>query len=362
MSLILPQPLAGALGVASGIGAAVNTAGFILSNLGGTPQPGQVPGQFPVTLGSITLQGFEVPEKAPWGGAQALTVHKLIGGARVIDAMGVDDRTIQLKGLFLSPDADDRARAVDVLRKAGQPVAFSYGAHVYLVVIKSFTPDFARPDRQEYSLELEVLQDLTQPLQAADPSDDDDFAAGLGGLVGGAASLLGGALGVVGGVFATVNAAAAAVTVAVATANGLIGAVSLGIPSALANFSLAVGSMIGAVSGGIAGPVFTGISTPLSAAGRISASSADNLALMLGPIVAAQQMLALLVATPQSQGFFDTYLAGVPVPGGVQAGANPATAAANLTLSAAVTTAYAQIQQIQAQLAVMQSIIENTGP
>jgi hypothetical protein len=67
-------------------------------------------------------------------------------------------------------------------------------------------------------------------------------------------------------------------------------------------------------------------------------------------------------STPQSQGFFDTYLAGVAVPGGVQAGANPATAAANLTLSAAVTTAYAQIQQIQAQLAVMQSIVESTGP
>ena len=50
-----------------------------------------VSGVAPVILGPIALQGFEVPESITIGGAQRLAIHRLPGGARVIDALGPDD-------------------------------------------------------------------------------------------------------------------------------------------------------------------------------------------------------------------------------------------------------------------------------
>ena len=349
---ILPQPLASALAPVTGLTAALNTAAFAF---GATGSPSQTIGQFPVVLGTVALQGFEVPDSAPWGGAQALTVHKLIGGARIIDAMGVDDRAISLKGTFLSPDADARALQIDKLRKAGQSVPFSYANHVYLVVIKEFLPAFERPDRVPYTLTLEVLQDQTQPAAIIPLSDDELFGAGLLGLATGGLALLGGLLAVAEQGFATIAAAAAAVDAAIAAAEALNAAASLGILSAVTQQQAAIAALLAAVAGGISGPVIASISLPLQQGGSISASSTDALALMLAPLAAAQAMVAAALD------YADDYLAGLPVFGGV-AGSSVALAAARLTTAAALAEAYAELQAIQAQLIVMQRIIATTGP
>lgn len=44
-----------------------------------------------LTLGPVLFQDFEVPEKISVGGEHSLVVHKLVGRARVVDAMGRDD-------------------------------------------------------------------------------------------------------------------------------------------------------------------------------------------------------------------------------------------------------------------------------
>lgn len=353
---LLPQPLTGIAAGISGIGAGINTAAFIIGGLAGTGSPGETQGQFPVSLGTIAFKGFEVPEAASWGGAQALTIHKLVGGARVIDAMGPDDRAIKLKGTFLSADADARALRIDAYRKTGTPVGFLYANHLYSVVIKAFEPDYKRPDHIPYSLELEVLKDLTQPPMAPPLSAGTLFGLSLGALASAAAALTGGLLAVVGESFATVEAAFAAATAAIGTAESLAAAASLGIASAISQQQAAISALLAAVAGGIAGPAVSGTSAPLAIGGSIEATSADNLAAMLAPILAAQALVQAALD------YGETYLAALPVLGGVAAGAQPGVAAADLTGAAALMQAYAVLLQIQAELANMQRLIETTGP
>jgi hypothetical protein len=285
-------------------------------------------------------------------------VHKLIGGARVIDAMGVDDRAITLKGTFLSPDADQRALQVDVMRKAGQPVPFAWYSHVYTVVIKSFQPEFQRPDRVPYSLTVEVLQDQTQPIGSPDPSDDDLFGGTLTAIGTALAGLTGGGslLPIVVATVSTGAAALASVEAAIGQAQSAAPAAALGVPVAMTSLQGAAAALIGSVAGGIGGPILSGLTAALAVGGSVSSSSAANLAAMAA---AATQGRALLAP---ALGFGDAYLSSIPSLGGVVAGSAPAVNAAALTTATAVATALPALRQLDANLGVQQQIIARTRP
>lgn len=321
----------------------------------GIGQPGFGSGQFAVTLGSVTLQGFEVPDEAPWGGEQALTVHKMIGGARVIDAMGRDDRLVEIKGLFLSPDADSRAQQIDAMRKAGLPVIWSYGSHVYSVVIRAFLPNFKQLGRIPYHLKLEILIDYSQPSALVELSIDDQFSDAILTVGSLCTGLLGGLLGVASLVFSTAALALSAVNAAIGIATGLVPGFLVGLPVPLAGMQVQLALMIGAVSSGVAGPVVAQIEAAIAIGGSIAASSADNIAAAVAQVVAAQQMTAAAIA------FSETILSYQAVTGGIAPGQNPTQNAGNLVIFAAVTAAEAQMQALQAQLAVMQELLQGQG-
>jgi hypothetical protein len=341
---ILPQ----AIGTALAIGNSLQAGG------GFGQAPGQGAGQFPVTLGTVTLQGFEVPDSAPWGGGQALTVHKLIGGARVIDAMGVDDRAMTIRGTFLSPDADDRALQVDVMRKAGLPVPFSWSNHVYLVVIKAFEPEYQRPDRVPYALTLEILQDSTQPPASPDPSDDDLFNASLASIGQSLSSLAANPLVAAVQVFQSASAAISSVTASIALATSFGPAAALGLPSALSGLQTSIGMVIGGVAAGIGGPVISAVNGALAIAGSVSTAAAADLAAIDTAIGQGQAILAPAI------GFADGFLSNVANLGGIAIGAAPAVAAASLTTVTGLATALPMLQQIAANLTTMQQIASRT--
>lgn len=79
----------------------------------------------PVVIGGMVLTGLEVPDALVVGGRQNLVVHRLLGGGRVIDALGNDPDRLTLHGRFVGPEAQARAQAVERMRMAGAPVAFS---------------------------------------------------------------------------------------------------------------------------------------------------------------------------------------------------------------------------------------------
>ncbi len=144
-----------------------------------------------LTLGDFEFSRLEIPEKIPFGGEQHLVVHELVGGIRVIDAMGRQDAPLEWSGLFMGQNALERARYLDGLRIAGKSLVLTWDEFLYEVVIASFKADFERFYQVPYRISCTVLQDLSIPVTTiADPGIDDligddmNTANGLGDLIG----------------------------------------------------------------------------------------------------------------------------------------------------------------------------------
>lgn len=95
-----------------------------------------------VTLGTLTFDNIEAPEKIQSGGSQQLVVHKYPGGSRTIDAMGADDRDIQFQGFLLGPTAWDRAQELDGMRSEGGVQTLTWADQSRDVVIKDVAIDY----------------------------------------------------------------------------------------------------------------------------------------------------------------------------------------------------------------------------
>jgi hypothetical protein len=95
-------------------------------------------------LGPVSFRELELPGRIEFGGRQQLAIHRLPGGARVIDAMGRDDTAVTWSGIFSGSDAAERARLLDLLRAEGMVVPLAWDAFSYLVVIEHFAAAYER--------------------------------------------------------------------------------------------------------------------------------------------------------------------------------------------------------------------------
>ncbi len=129
-------------------------------------------------LGDFTFARFEIPEQIPFGGEQRLTVHELVGGVRVLDAMGATPMPIEWSGFFVGEAAVERARYVDGLRKAGKPLDLAWHAFAFKVVVKSFHCEFKRFSRVPYRIVCEVVEDRTAPVDRLSTPGVDQLIAG----------------------------------------------------------------------------------------------------------------------------------------------------------------------------------------
>jgi hypothetical protein len=112
-----------------------------------------------VILGAIAFQDFEVPEKIVFGGAQRVAVHELIGGGRVVDALGYDDAEISFAGVFSGGDAVARAQALDAMRASGEVVSLTWDSYFYTVIIAQFVADYEKPWWIPFALRCVVVAD-----------------------------------------------------------------------------------------------------------------------------------------------------------------------------------------------------------
>lgn len=121
--------------------------------------------QAPLVLGDMVFTDFAIPEKVAYGIAQQLTVHKLIGGARVFDTTGPDPEPITFSGTFIGPFADAQAAQLYDMVLAAQPLPLSWGTFDATVVLRR-VPFESMFKRGTYRVEAEVVPDP--------PPDDDD--------------------------------------------------------------------------------------------------------------------------------------------------------------------------------------------
>lgn len=126
-----------------------------------------------LTLGDFAFDRGELPESIAFGCSQKLQVHTLVGGARVIDALGSVPLRPEWSGWFSGPQALARARYLKQLAEDGQPLPLRFGEFAYIVLIASFFAEFRAGPHLPYAIALEVVRDLG----SAEPG------AGLPGLV-----------------------------------------------------------------------------------------------------------------------------------------------------------------------------------
>jgi hypothetical protein len=115
-----------------------------------------------LTLGSVTLAAFEIPGRVQFGGKQALAVHQLPGGVRVIDAMGRDDTDISWSGILSGGDASGRARLLDAMRAAGSAITLSWDVFAYSVVIADLQLVYHNPWWIPYHVICKIVTDQAQ--------------------------------------------------------------------------------------------------------------------------------------------------------------------------------------------------------
>lgn len=136
-----------------------------------------------VVLGDFSFSGFEVPSHISLGGRQAMTVHHLPGGERVIDLLGADDRPLEWSGTFINSTGVDitdfafdvgdhnpsaRARQLDQMRADGKSLPLVWGDFFYTVIIDSFEAE-TRYEHVSYRISCCVLRnEATAPVSPAE--------------------------------------------------------------------------------------------------------------------------------------------------------------------------------------------------
>jgi hypothetical protein len=91
-----------------------------------------------LTLGGIPFTGYSPPDSMMAGGRQAMVVHKLPGGSRVVDTLGPDEADVTWSGIFYGNDAYANAQALDAMRAAGMVVPLTWGGTSRSVIIAEF--------------------------------------------------------------------------------------------------------------------------------------------------------------------------------------------------------------------------------
>lgn len=163
-----------------------------------------------LSLGDVLFADLEVPEHITFGGEQRLTVHELVGGTRIVDAMGRSDMPLEWSGWFMGANALSRAQYLEAQRIAGTAVPLVWSELFYDVVIQRFEADFQREWMIPYRITCVVVANHSQPVTSlAGPSINDlintDFssASSLAGQIGN--STLSGLVGNVGTAISAVS-------------------------------------------------------------------------------------------------------------------------------------------------------------
>ncbi|MBB3213420.1 hypothetical protein FHW67_002712 [Herbaspirillum sp. Sphag1AN] len=111
-------------------------------------------------LGDVVFGNTEVGT-IPFGGDQKLNIHRLVGGKRVIDAMGPDPLPPEWSGIFVGSLALEKALTLHRMKNDGRPLTLTWSAMSYLVVIKTFVANFEAPFNIPYKIVCEVAEDRT---------------------------------------------------------------------------------------------------------------------------------------------------------------------------------------------------------
>lgn len=118
-----------------------------------------------ITIGSVTLSSFEVPERLEdLAGVQAVAVHDFPGGIRTLQTYGAFPSRLRWHGLMTGTFALPRVAALDQIRTSGQMVTLSYGPKAFLGILARFKVRARTQWFVEYEAEFWPAQDTSAGL------------------------------------------------------------------------------------------------------------------------------------------------------------------------------------------------------
>lgn len=132
------------------------------------------------TLGGITFSDWETPTRLALPSGHKLNKHMLIGGQRVIDAMGYDPEPMRWSARSRTPASAGQMAALKAMCDAGQTVTLTWNTYSYQVIIEKCGPVYRTPIEWEYTVTCEIVSDSS--------------GTSLGGAVSSLDSLIGGDL------------------------------------------------------------------------------------------------------------------------------------------------------------------------
>lgn len=146
-------------------------------------------------LGGVVFQpsDYSSPQRMPFGGAQAMIVHKLPGGSRVIDTLGPDEDDISWVGFFHCDNALQQCQKLDAMRAAGKVITLTYAGMSRQVIIRHFKPNIRRyPHLIDYEIACTVSANPSFGIVTPISGVTSGIGAAAGATVAGAAGALAG--------------------------------------------------------------------------------------------------------------------------------------------------------------------------
>jgi hypothetical protein len=121
-----------------------------------------------LTLGGLVFDSWSTPHQIPFGGQQAVRVHKLPGGSRVTDVLGPDERDIVFSGMVYNNAAVAFSEAIDAMRISGAQVPLTFAGRFHLGIVKEVKINIERyPQLTGYDIVFLVTQNnMAGPLSA----------------------------------------------------------------------------------------------------------------------------------------------------------------------------------------------------
>ena len=124
-----------------------------------------------LTIGPVSLQGFEVPNGIQFGGQQRIALHRLLDGSRFVETLGPEDSELSFGGTFSGQDAVSRARTLDQIRLSGSTVPLTWQSYRYAVVIRQFRANYVNPWWIEYSVSCTIADQSASSLSSSPDSN-----------------------------------------------------------------------------------------------------------------------------------------------------------------------------------------------
>jgi hypothetical protein len=131
-----------------------------------------------LSLGGVVFQDYSPPQSMMLGGRQALVIHKLPGGSRVIDELGPDEADISWKGFFFGNDTPGIVLNLDAMRAGGGVVPLIFAGQYRSVILAQFIARWRRyPIWAEYEITCVVTQNPSLGVLGAVAQSIDNLVA-----------------------------------------------------------------------------------------------------------------------------------------------------------------------------------------